>query len=152
MTPSLQAYLTFTCLDGTMDAKDGGDKCMVCHNTSNKPTHHSKDYPILKIIRLKLVKRTPANGGDTASQVGKKAPPPTHQPLHPHLWVPQPVMAGLPHYPGPSQPPLNRKTTIRAKNLTTRECMRESCMPLVVLTLTPKFPCIHALVTFLQTT
>jgi hypothetical protein len=26
--------------------KDGSDKCMVCHNTSNKPTHHSKDCPM----------------------------------------------------------------------------------------------------------
>jgi hypothetical protein len=49
---------------------------MICHNTSNKPTHHSKDCPILKKIGLKLVKRTPANGDDVASRVGQEAPPP----------------------------------------------------------------------------
>ena len=49
--------------------KDGSKRCMICHNKSNKPTHHSKDCPILKKIGLKLVKCTPANGGDTASRV-----------------------------------------------------------------------------------
>jgi hypothetical protein len=49
---------------------------MICHNTSNKPAHHSKDCPILKKIGLKLVKRTPADGGDAASRVGHEAPPP----------------------------------------------------------------------------
>jgi hypothetical protein len=47
--------------------KEGSKKCMVCHNTSNKPAHHSKDCPILKKIGLKPVKGTPANGRDAAS-------------------------------------------------------------------------------------
>jgi hypothetical protein len=55
--------------------KDGSEKCMVCHNTSNKPPHHSANCPILNKIGLKLVKHTPADGG-AASCVGKEAPPP----------------------------------------------------------------------------
>ncbi len=47
--------------------KDGSEKCMVRYNISNMPTHHSKDCPILKKIELKLVKQTPAAGGDMAS-------------------------------------------------------------------------------------
>jgi hypothetical protein len=54
-----------------ISCKEGSKKCMVCHNTSNKPAHHTKDYPILKQLGLKLVKRTPANGGATASRVGE---------------------------------------------------------------------------------
>jgi hypothetical protein len=50
--------------------KDGSERCMICHNTSNKPAHQSKDCPILKQIGLKLVKRTPGDGGDVASRVG----------------------------------------------------------------------------------
>ncbi len=42
--------------------KDGSEKCMVCHNTSNKPPHHSMNFPILNRIGLKLVKHTPADG------------------------------------------------------------------------------------------
>jgi hypothetical protein len=59
------------------NCKDGSNQCMICHNTSNKPVHHSKDCPIMKKIGLKLVKQTPADGGDAApSQVGYEAPPP----------------------------------------------------------------------------
>ncbi len=71
-----------TCLFGNhmscwqTNCKDGSNRCMICHNTSNKPAHHSKDCPILKKIGLKLVKRTPANGGNAASRVGHEAPPP----------------------------------------------------------------------------
>ncbi len=54
--------------------KEGSKKCMVCHNTSNKPPHHSTNCPILNRIGLKLVKRTPADG-NAASQVGKVVPP-----------------------------------------------------------------------------
>ena len=55
--------------------KDGCEKCMVCHNTSNKPAHHTKDCPILKQIGLKLVKRTPADSNDAASRVGESPAP-----------------------------------------------------------------------------
>ena len=48
---------------------------MVCHNTSHKPVHHTKDCPILKQLGFKLVKRTPANGGDAASCVGESPAP-----------------------------------------------------------------------------
>ena len=68
--------------------KDSCEKCLVCHNMSNKPAHHTKDCPILKQIGLKLVKRTPADGNNAASRVGESlapapapAPtPPTHAP------------------------------------------------------------------------
>jgi hypothetical protein len=56
--------------------KDGSKKCMVCHNTSNKPPHHSSNCPILNKIGLKLVKHTPADG-NAASCVGHDAPPPS---------------------------------------------------------------------------
>ena len=67
---------------------DSCEKCLVCHNMSNKPAHHTKDCPILKQIGLKLVKRTPADGNNAASHVGESlapapapAPtPPTHAP------------------------------------------------------------------------
>ncbi len=50
---------------------------MVCHNTSNKPAHHTKDCPILKQLGFKMVKCTTANDGDAASRVGESpAPPP----------------------------------------------------------------------------
>jgi hypothetical protein len=62
--------------------KENSEKCMVCHNTSNKPAHHTKDCPILKQLGFKLVKRTPADGNEAASRVGKSpaptpAPPPS---------------------------------------------------------------------------
>jgi hypothetical protein len=47
---------------------------MVCHNTSNKPPHHSTNCPILHRNGLKIVKRTPPDG-DVASRVGKVVPP-----------------------------------------------------------------------------
>jgi hypothetical protein len=66
--------------------KDGCEKCLVCHNRSNKPAHHTKDCRILKQLGLKLVKRTPANGGDAASCVGESpAPAPTPAPPTPAL-------------------------------------------------------------------
>jgi hypothetical protein len=78
------------CLFGThisrwrIGCKDGCEKCLVCHNTSNKPAHHTKDCPILKQIGLKLVKRTPANGSDAASCVGENpAPAPAPAPPAP---------------------------------------------------------------------
>ncbi len=55
--------------------KENSKKCMICHNTSNKPAHHTKDCPILKQLGFKLVKRTPANGGDAASRVGETLSP-----------------------------------------------------------------------------
>ncbi len=55
--------------------KENSEKCMVCHNTSTKPAHHTKDCPILKQLGFKLVKRTPADGGDAASRVGESPPP-----------------------------------------------------------------------------
>jgi hypothetical protein len=70
-----------TCLLGNhmpcwqTNCKDGSDRCMICHNTSNKPTHHSKDCPILKKIGLKLVKQTLTDGNNPASRVGHEAPP-----------------------------------------------------------------------------
>ncbi len=71
-----------TCLFGNhmscwqANCKDDSKQCMICHNMSNKPAHHSKDCPILKKIFLKLVKRALANGGNAASRVGHEAPPP----------------------------------------------------------------------------
>ncbi len=67
--------------------KDGSKQCMICHNTSNKPAHHSKDCPILKKISLKLVECTLANGSDAASWVGYEAQlpaPPTAPPATPN--------------------------------------------------------------------
>jgi hypothetical protein len=64
--------------------KDGSKHhCMICHNTLNKPAHHSRDCPILKQIGLKLVKCTPGNGGNAESRVGHEAPAtaPAHAPL-----------------------------------------------------------------------
>ena len=64
--------------------KDTSNFCMICHNTSNKGGHHSKDCPILKQIGLKLVKRTPADGNDAASRVGESpAPAPPSAPIPP---------------------------------------------------------------------
>ncbi len=61
--------------------KDGCEKCLVCHNTSNKLAHHTKDCPILKQLGLKLVKCIPADGGDAASCVSERpAPAPTPAP------------------------------------------------------------------------
>ena len=56
---------------------EGSERCMICHNTSNKPPHHSAHCPILNKLGLKLVKRTPADG-DAASRVGnvRSAPVP----------------------------------------------------------------------------
>jgi hypothetical protein len=110
---------------------------MVCNNTSIKPTHHSKDCPILKKIGLKLVKRTPANGGVQHLELAKQHPLQPRQPLHPQLQILRPIVRGLPQDPGPSWPLLSRKAMIWAKNSTTRESMRERCTPLVALTLTP---------------
>jgi hypothetical protein len=62
---------------------------MVCHNTSNKPAHHTKDCPILRHLGFKLVKRTPADGGDTASCVGE-SPAPAPAPAAP---VPAPAVS-----------------------------------------------------------
>jgi hypothetical protein len=55
--------------------KDNSDKCLVCHNTSHKPAHHTKDCPFLRQLGFKLVKRTPANGGNAASRVGVNPAP-----------------------------------------------------------------------------
>jgi hypothetical protein len=55
--------------------KDTSEYCMVCHNTSNKGRHHTKDCPILKQVGLKLVKRTPADGNEAASRVGESPAP-----------------------------------------------------------------------------
>ena len=49
--------------------KENSKKCMVCHNTSHKPAHHTKDCPILKQLGFKLVQRTPADGSNAASRV-----------------------------------------------------------------------------------
>jgi len=49
--------------------KENSEKCMICHNTSNKPAHHTKDCPILKQLGFKLVKRTAADSDDAASRV-----------------------------------------------------------------------------------
>ena len=70
--------------------KDNSDKCMVCHNTSNKPAHHTKDCPILRQVGFKLVKRTPADGGDAASRVGE-SPAPVPAPAAP---APAPAVSG----------------------------------------------------------
>jgi hypothetical protein len=69
--------------------KDNSKTCMVCHNTSNKPAHHTKDCPILRQLGFKLVKRTPANGGNAASRVGE-SPAPTPAPAAP---VPAPAVS-----------------------------------------------------------
>ncbi len=47
---------------------------MVCHNTSNKGAHHTKDCFILRQLGMKLVKRTAADG-DSASRVGETTTP-----------------------------------------------------------------------------
>ncbi len=70
--------------------KDNSEKCMICHNTSNKPAHHTKDScPILRQLCFKLVKRTPADGGDAASRVGA-SPAPAPAPVAP---VPAPAVS-----------------------------------------------------------
>jgi hypothetical protein len=86
-----------SCLQAS--CKDGSERCMLCHITSNKPAHHSKDCPILKKIGLKLVKPTPADGGDAASQVGHEAPlpaPPTAPPTAPNPPANNGGSAGMP--------------------------------------------------------
>jgi hypothetical protein len=72
--------------------KDTSDFCMICHNTSNRGGHHSKDCPILKQIGLKLVKRTPADGNDAASRVGE-SPAPAPSPV-PNPPAPAPASDG----------------------------------------------------------
>ena len=72
--------------------KDTSDFCMICHNTSNKGGHHSKDCPILKQIGLKLVKRPPADGNDPASRVGE-SPAPAPSPV-PNPPAPAPASDG----------------------------------------------------------
>jgi hypothetical protein len=67
---------------------------MICHNTLNKPAHHSKDCAIIKQIGLKLVKRTPGNGGDAASRVGHKAPTTAPAPAPPTAPAPAAVNNG----------------------------------------------------------
>ena len=93
-----------TCAFGThisrwrIGCKEGSEKCMICHNTSNKPAHHSKDCPILKQIGLKLVKRTPSDGGDAASRSASAAPSPA------------PPSAPAPP-PAPAAPPIDGGST-----------------------------------------
>jgi hypothetical protein len=60
--------------------KDGSERCMISHGTSNKPAHHSKDCPILKTVRHKLVKIGSAEGVDAASQVACNTPTPALSP------------------------------------------------------------------------
>jgi hypothetical protein len=79
--------------------KEGSKKCMVCHNTLNKPAHHTKDCPILKQLGLKLVKHTPANGGDAASQVSE-TPAPAPAPAPPVPPVPPSANGGSSCTPG----------------------------------------------------
>ena len=55
---------------------------MVCHNTSNKSAHHTKDCPILRQLGFKLVMCTPADGGDAASRV-RESPAPAPAPAAP---------------------------------------------------------------------
>ena len=76
-------------------SKDNCELCMVCHNTSNKGGHHTKDCPILKQVGLKLVKHTPANGNDAASRVSDS---------------PAPAPAPVPPAPAPA-PPVNGGST-----------------------------------------
>jgi hypothetical protein len=79
--------------------KEGSKKCMVCHNTLNKPAHHTKDCPILKQLGLKLVKHTPADGGDAASQVSE-TPAPAPAPTPPVPPVPPSADGGSSCTPG----------------------------------------------------
>ncbi len=51
--------------------RENSKKCMICHNTSNKPAHHTKNCPILRQFGFKLVKRTAADGSDAASRIGE---------------------------------------------------------------------------------
>ncbi len=74
--------------------KDGSKRCMIYHNTSNKPAHHSKDCPILKQIGIKLIKHTPGNGGNTASRVSHKAPATAPAPTPPAAPAPAAVKNG----------------------------------------------------------
>jgi hypothetical protein len=83
--------------------KDGSEKCMICHNTSNRPAHHSKDCPILRQIGLKLVKRTPGDGGDAESRVGSDTPataPPKAAPAPAPPATPAIDSGGTPTTPG----------------------------------------------------
>ena len=79
--------------------KENSEKCMVCHNTSNKPAHHTKDCPILRQLGFKLVKHTPADGGNAASRVGE-SPAPAPAPAAPPPALAVSVDGGLTGAPG----------------------------------------------------
>jgi hypothetical protein len=84
--------------------KDGSDKYMVCHNTPNKPAHHSKDCPILGKIGLNLSNKQQQTAGTVHLEPAKPCPLQPCQPLHLQLWVLRPIVRGLPQHPGPPRP------------------------------------------------
>ena len=129
--------------------KENSEKCMVCHNTSNKPVHHTKDYLILKQLGFKLVKRTPAGGGDAASRVGE-SPSPAPAPAAPapaplFLWMGV-WLARL----GRSRQLQKRMATTPARSLITRASMKDlgttvNLSPTFLFTLMPPMPLLNLL-------
>jgi hypothetical protein len=151
-TPSPNARSTITSLDGAMDARMAVRNvwCATIYQTSLPITARTAQSS--RKLGLNSSNGHQLAAGMQQLESAKKLPLQPCQPQHRQLWVSRPVMGGLPQHPGPSQPSLNRKAMIRTKNLTMRESMKGRCMPLVALTLTPTFPCIHVLITFLLTT
>jgi hypothetical protein len=150
--PFLNACSTITCLDGTIDARMAVRNawCATTHQTI--PPITARTAQSSRKLGLNLSNRHQPTAGTQHLKLAMKGPLQPHQQQHPQLRVPRPVMGGLPQHPGPSRPSLNRKTTIWAKNLTTRESMRGRSTQLIALTHTPTFPCIHVLITFPPTT
>jgi hypothetical protein len=67
----------------------------------------------------------------------KKPPLQPHQPQHWQLQVSRPVMGGLPQYPGPTWPTLNRKATIGVMILITEVKTRARATSLAVSLIQP---------------
>jgi hypothetical protein len=122
--------------------KDGSERCMICHNTSNKPAHHSKDCPILKKIGLKLAKRTLAGGGNAVSRVRHETPPPAPPTAPPAAPNPPAKNEGLQGRLEHLRRPRNPTAMTCATNLITKGNMRGRFIATVILN--PMFLFTHA--------
>ncbi len=126
------------------NCKDGSEKCLTCHNTSQDKPHNAKDCPSLKKIGLKLVKHSLADT-DAASCISNDGPPPTQLPT-PVLAPPFLIMVGRALHLAYSLSQLNLAVTIRAMILIIRANTRARCTTLAPnllvwqLTLTRPFP------------
>ncbi len=128
--------------------KENSKKCMVCHNMSHKPAHHTKDCPILRQLGF-MVKRTPANYGDAASRV-EESPAPTPTPAAPTPAPAVSVDGGLASMPGAFTAATEQKRIAMtpARCLIMRASMKDLCTtvnlsPTFMLTLMPPMPLLN---------